>query len=320
MFECPFECRGRGAWQAQPVSKDTGAQTQVWSAGADTADMHSPGFAMPAIEHFFKNASALPTMPELATRLLRSLNRDDLSLPELASLLERDQSLAAKVLRLANSARYSRGRSVGSLREAAALIGMRSLRDLSLAACMSGLFPSLQWFDRARFWRHSVATAGHARVMAPLCGADPDVAYLGGLMLRTGRILMLMDDPEAVNRTESMAAGPDSLMAAERAILGCCHPEVSAGLTRLWQFPTELSSAIEAAANPLDFQPFSKLGAVLRMASTLSDAGERELPEVLTLQACHAALILQLDIDLSTLSQLVLPFDAMTVGVDQLLN
>ena len=54
---------------------------------------------------YLQCASALPTMPEVAQRLLRSFDRDELSLGELAALVNQDATLAAKRMRLTNSAR-----------------------------------------------------------------------------------------------------------------------------------------------------------------------------------------------------------------------
>jgi HD-like signal output (HDOD) protein len=272
------------------------------------------------IDRYFTNPAALPTMPELANRLLRSIARDDLSLAELAGLIGRDASLAAKLLRLANSARFSPARPVSGLRDAAQLLGLRTLRDLALGACLAGMFPAQPGFDRARFWRHSLATAGHARVLARLASLDEDAAFLAGLVLRTGRLLMLMSDSQAVARTESLADAPDTLCLHERALLGCDHTEVSAELARRWKFPPELCEAMAATRAPLTAQPFSPLAAVLRLAATLADSGDLGLPELPTVQAQHGDLLARLKLDAAPLAEELLPFDALTLGADQLLG
>jgi HD-like signal output (HDOD) protein len=259
-------------------------------------------------------------MPELASRLLRSLARDDLSLAELAGLIARDPSLATKVLRLANSARFGTQREVASLRDAANLIGLRGLRDLTLAACLAGMFPPSTGFDRARFWRHGVATAGHARVLAPMAGIDPDEAYLAGLLLRTGRLLMLQVHPAQVARIDALADQPDSLIGHERALLSCSHAEVSAELARRWRFPSPLAQALAAAADPLAAQPFATMAGVVRLASTLADAGDLGLPELDTLLAVQPALVERLALDPTQLAETLLPYEVLTIGVDQLLH
>ena len=194
-------------------------------------------------DRFVQQACALPAMPEVANKLLRSFDRDDLSLNELAGLIGRDQTLSARVLRLANSARYSPSRSVTSLNEAAMTLGTRTLRDLALSACMVGMFPSIPGFDRLAFWRTTLATAAYAQPLARFLEEDEDAAYLGGLMLRTGQLLMLMVDPDMTQRIGRLSLEIDSRISFENSLLGCSHPEITAELARHWRFPNTLVTA-----------------------------------------------------------------------------
>ena len=58
---------------------------------------------MNASDRYLHNSDALPVMPETAVQLMRTLEREDTSMSEVAALIERDPSLAIKVLRVANS-------------------------------------------------------------------------------------------------------------------------------------------------------------------------------------------------------------------------
>jgi HD-like signal output (HDOD) protein len=277
---------------------------------------------MPLTEKYFSNAAALPSMPEVAHRLLRSFDDDGMGMQALADLIAQDQGLSVKLLRMANSARYSPRHAIATIKDAAATIGLTALRDLALAACVAGAFPNAGSFDRLRFWRQCLATAGHARMLAQACDVDPDMAYLAGLVMRSGELLMLITEPEAVAQAESLAHLPDSLLDHERALLHCTHLEVTAELARRWHFPEELVAGLAAAGDPLAAKPFSRLGAVLRMASVMSDAGDRSLPALTTLLELQPALVhhLHLDLDLDWLAQHLMPYDALTSGVDQLLH
>jgi HD-like signal output (HDOD) protein len=275
---------------------------------------------MNASDRYLHNSDSLPVMPETAVRLMRTLERDDTSMAEVAALIERDPSLAVKVLRVANSAGVGAQREVANLRDAANLVGMRRLRDLSMAACVANIFPTEGTFDRQRFWRHGLATAGHAKVLAGLCNIDPDTAYLAGLVMRIGRVLMLMVEPEIVSRCDDLNDSPDSLIGHEFEWLGCSHLEVSAALAKRWNFPTEIVNALVAARDPLGTLPFSVLGAVLRLASTLADAGELQLVEVDTLIAIQPELIARLELSADELVEYLKHWDYLTLGVDQLLS
>lgn len=269
---------------------------------------------------YFENATALPTMPEVAHALLSSFRDENLNLGDLARLIGRDASLSAKLLRMANSARFSPRQTISSLQDAGATVGLTAMRDLALAACVSGAFPVATGFDRLRFWRQCLATAGYARVMAQACDVDPDTANLAGLVMRTGELLMWMADPETVARAESLAHLPDSLLDHEMALLHCHHLDVTAELARRWRFPEEMSVAIAAAADPMAQKPFSRLAAVLRLASVMSEAGDRNLPATATLLETQPDLVKHVNLDMDWLAKHLQPYATVTAGVDQMLH
>ncbi|HSI60345.1 MAG TPA: HDOD domain-containing protein [Ideonella sp.] len=272
------------------------------------------------IAPFVDKASTLPAMPEVAVKLLRSFERDDLSLAELAGLIGRDQALAAKVLRLANSARYSPTHAISSLRDASAMLGLRSMRDLTLSACMAGAFPKLRGFDRLEFWRGTLAVAAYAQPIARMLDVDEDTAYLGGLMLRTGQILMLMVDPANTLLAERHAVDLDSRIYFETSLMGCNHPEVTAELARHWHFPQVLVNAFGAATDPLAARPFCRLGAVLRLASVVADCHERGEPVDYGLRLTQAPLLAHLQLDLAWLQAHLPDHRLATAGVEDLMH
>ena len=253
------------------------------------------------VDAFLQRASSLPAMPEVARRLLSSFDRDDLSLPVLADLIARDSALAAKVLRLANSARYSPAHTVSSIGDAAAILGLRSLRDLTLSACLAGTFPAARGFDRLAYWSGNLAVAAYAQPVARLLGLDDDTAYLGGLMLRTGQMLMLMADPDGTAQVAQQASLPDSRIDMELRHFGCSHPLLTAELARHWHFPAGLSHAFAAAADPLACRPFDRLGAALRLASVVADCRAAGVPAPQGLRAAQGALVDHLALDLDWL-------------------
>ena len=92
--------------------------------------------APPALQHFLQFAADLPPLPETAQRLIASFGREDLSLRELSALIGQDPALTARLLRLANSARYSPRERITRLQDAAAVVGLGPLRALALGACL----------------------------------------------------------------------------------------------------------------------------------------------------------------------------------------
>ena len=93
------------------------------------------------------------------------------------------------------------------------------------------------------FWRTTLATAAYAQPLARFLEEDEDAAYLGGLMLRTGQLLMLMVDPDMTQRIGRLSLEIDSRISFENSLLGCSHPEITAELARHWRFPNTLVTA-----------------------------------------------------------------------------
>jgi HD-like signal output (HDOD) protein len=265
-------------------------------------------------------AAQLPTMPEVARRLLNSFDSDDLSLTTLAALIGRDPALSAKVLRLANSARYSPSRAISSLSDAAASLGLRTLRDLALSACISGAFPTVRGFDRIGFWRGNLAMAAYAQTIARHLEVDEDTAYIAGLTLRIGQMLMLMCDADRVLQVHSHSGAVDSLIGFEESMIGFSHPQLSARLASAWRFPPAIVSAFEAAADPLAAKPFTRLGACLRLASVITDARERGLDELASLLEVQGPLVAHLQLDLAWLGEHLPDHRLAAAGAEELLN
>lgn len=276
-----------------------------------------------AAERFFARHNALPTMPEVAARLLKSFDDDNVGLAQIAALIETDGALTAKVLRLANSAHYSPSHQIATVVDAAHALGLETLRNLALAACLSGAFPQVPGLDRATFWRHSVATATYARILARMLGADAavsDTAYLAGLMLRTGQLLMALDEPQRVADVEAHAAEPGSRFSLEEHRFGCTHADVTASLAAHWHFPHALVQAFQDANAPLEVRPFSLIAAVLHVAEVLADAAEHHDEPVQALKTAVPELIEHLHLDLGLLAARVAAAGDPAGEVEQLLH
>ncbi len=256
-----------------------------------------------AAQRFFANQAALPTMPEVASRLLKSFDDPNLNIGRLAELIGKDATLSAKLLRLANSARYSPSHNIGTLHDAANTLGLDALRNLSMAAAISGSFPVIPGVDRKAFWRHAVSTAAYARLLALQLALDADEVYLAGLMLRTGELLMAMTDGANVADVESHAREPGSRYSLEQSRFGCSHADVTAALAARWHFPASMVQAFTDANDPMSVRPFSLMAAVLHMAEVLADAQEQKVDPVKALQDATPDLVEHLHLDLEDLAR-----------------
>jgi len=275
---------------------------------------------MGSIEQFFLSGNSLPAMPEIARQLIASFDDEKVDLNTIVKLTSQEQSLALKILRLANSARYARSRSVSSLNDAAGMLGMERLRNLVLAASIAGAFPRVHGLDRIAFWKHAIATGGYARWFARILGVDADSGYLAGFMLRSGQLLMASALPDAIAAVEAGCTTPGVRMAHEQRILGCTHAQVTAELARRWQLPQRLIDGFAHAARPLEARPFSLLAALLNMAAVMADSGAMNVPASDALQEAEGPLLDHLRLDVPWLQSTAPTFEELTAPVDELLS
>ena len=93
-----------------------------------------------SVESLFNNVYNLPSIPKVVQELTESFGSDKANADEIANKIAKDQAFAAKVLRLANSARYGVGRKIASISNAVVLLGISQLRTLVTASGMTSAF------------------------------------------------------------------------------------------------------------------------------------------------------------------------------------
>jgi HD-like signal output (HDOD) protein len=219
----------------------------------------------------FFHSVKLPVMSEVAHSLIRTLNDEDVSVTQVRNIIAKDPSLTARLLRLANSASFGLSRKIGSLDEAVALIGMSQVRALALSAGLNTAFPVVAGLDRKAFWDSCMACAGYSQWLAGSLGMDRQQAWLSGLMLRLGELLIGQVNPERIAQIEALPQVPGERWERELKLLGFTEGEMTGELARHWKFPDEMVRGLETCAKPMLAKPFSPLGGVIHLSALLAD-------------------------------------------------
>lgn len=227
---------------------------------------------MPELEKFFENIQ-LPTVPGVAQELIATMRDEDIPLEKVRMAISRDPALMAKLVRLANSARFGLSRKVASLDDALAMVGLNQVRTLALAACMAGVFKDAAGIDPDAFWKESMATAGYAQWLARVLGVDVQQAWLAGFLVRLGELIIAQKSPELISSIEELPHRPGSRWSRERRLLGFSETQVMAELARRWKFPQNLVDALDTADDPTAFKPFCRLGGIVHVAMLLAEIG-----------------------------------------------
>jgi len=221
-------------------------------------------------------ANRLPVFPVSLRRALGLLARgDDVSVQQLAVVIESDVVLAGKIVAIANSAFYARGNQVTSLNRAIARIGIQKTQNALLGVSVSRMFGSVHLpgtWPSARFNAHSLATATLSDLIVRFLPAmDPEWAFLAGLFHDIGLLLIAAGLPEEYALLARNESHGD--VEYERQLLGFSHFELGADLLARWNFAPCVRTAVRNCEHAgLPFTKPLTLAAVATMASRLADA------------------------------------------------
>ena len=212
---------------------------------------------------------AIP-LPQTTVRIVQLTNQPDSSMTELAQVLEQDQALSARVLRVANSAYFGLPRQVTSIRDAVVLLGQSTLRSLVFTASVVGVLGrevAGYGLGKGALWQHSVAAARAARHLSERVGLDSDEAYVAGLLHDIGKIVLdqYMQDEfaRALDLTTDDGIPFDQ---AERSVFGVDHAEIGGVLAERWELPARLVDAIRHHHRPSAAQTAPRLTAAVHVA------------------------------------------------------
>lgn len=189
----------------------------------------------------------LPSLPQAVAELLASMGDDDVDVDRIARQIARDQSLTARVLRVANSSFYGLQNKVNTLNEAVVVLGFRAVRSMVLAVSMNSAFRGVQCagFDTQAYLRHGVASALAARALAPLAGQNPEYAFTAGLLHDIGQLVLAANFAAVYTEVLAYRHKHDCpLIVAERDLLGVDHTVAGGLLAEAWHFPDLLRGAV----------------------------------------------------------------------------
>lgn len=194
----------------------------------------------------------LPTLPTVLSKILSAASDPDSSVLELGELISSDQSLAATLLHLVNSAYYGFYRQIESVTQAIVMLGFLEVRKLTLTATAFRNFGSdSSHYDRVQLWRHSLASALAAENCARTLNAPVTGCFEAGLLHDIGKVVFDILYPEEFRKAAELAHQRGcQIEIAEREIIGMDHAEAGGVLADHWNLPESVVEAISCHLDP----------------------------------------------------------------------
>jgi HD-like signal output (HDOD) protein len=184
----------------------------------------------------------LPSFPEIAVRVRRILSDPKSSIEQVVRVVGSEPALAARLLRISNSASLNRsGKTVTDLRTAINRIGYNMVRSASISFAMVQIRNSNKLAGLEHYledlWKRSTVVAAFAFVLARTCTAvNPDEALLTGMMHGIGKLYVL------TRATEHLELFASASMLDE--IIKEWHPSIGKAILENWDFPEAMAEAV----------------------------------------------------------------------------
>jgi putative nucleotidyltransferase with HDIG domain len=213
------------------------------------------------------NTSNIPMLPEVAARVITLASSPDVTISHLAQLITKDQVLTTRLLSLANSAYYMSSIDVTTVPEAIMRMGAGAVRNVAVTLCVTSCMRDRNVYGvhGQLLVDHGLGTAYVARLVADDAGADPEQAFLCGLLHDIGKMVILKWHYDHVKRTGQ------AVDAAELAeLLTRCHPHVAGLAFRRWGLPTDLDEPVLHHHDHTQATTARRMAAVIYLANRLS--------------------------------------------------
>ncbi|MFZ4626167.1 MAG: HDOD domain-containing protein, partial [Rhodoferax sp.] len=191
----------------------------------------------------------LPSPKGVALAIMEACRREDVTIAEVANLVQADPALLGRLLQQANSASMG-GRPVVAVSEAVSRLGLAAVRQLSLSFSLIDQYGkgNCAGFDYVGFWSHSLLMGLAMKDFGSLQRlGQADELFTCGLLARVGCLALATAYPYDYAQLLLSGASESGFLAVERKTLQLDHLQMSAALLAHWGIPA-------AFAEPMLFQ------------------------------------------------------------------
>lgn len=256
------------------------------------------------LEEIVRQIDKMPSLSPTVGKIVQIANDPTSSPKDLATVITMDPVLTARVLKLVNSAYFGLSSQVTNILRAIILLGLTTIKNLALSTAVLTRFDAKKTgsgLDISSFWRHSLAVAVTAKIIARVRNVDErerEEFFIAGLLHDIGKVVLDEHFPEELAQIIALrTASGCPLGVAEQRIIGVQHPEIGKWLAERWLLAPTLLECISCHHDPGQATHSPQTVATIYLANILAhalkigDSGENALHS----PAAEALEILNLD-------------------------
>ena len=227
------------------------------------------------MEAVVSRISQLPTLPSIAHELQQLVARESSSAKDIEKVIQKEQVLAARILKLSNSAYFGLSRQVSDISQAVTVLGTRRLHDLVMASFVFSQLssPPSKSLDYVHLWEHALATACATESVAEHFRLERDKAFMAGLLHDIGKLVLSIYFPREYDETlRASVRDRAPLVRVEEERLGITHAEVGYMLLAKWKLPEAYAYSTKYHHQAAPSSPHRDLAGMVHVGDILAKA------------------------------------------------
>ena len=234
----------------------------------------------------------LPTLPAVAMEVNKMLLNYDTTINKLSDIIEKDQAIVSKILKLVNSSFFGLRGKISNISHAIVVLGFNTIRNAVVSISIIDAFTvkeSLDGFDITNFWKHSLSVAVTSKYLAEKIGFhSSDDCFVGGLLHDMGKIVLLQHFKNLFQKVWIAVEGNNlSFYEAERNQIPIDHAQIGGYLARKWQLPAALVDAIQYHHSVESDTDDQNLSMIIHAANIIANTYAQDFKNNLELSDIH---------------------------------
>ena len=208
------------------------------------------------IRKLVSGMSKIPSIPSVYSEMVEKVGEENASIEEIGSVIAKDPGISAKLLKLVNSAFFGLCREVSNPADAAAYLGIETMKALVLSIHTFESFKAVKCpgFSIEKVWNHSLEVANMARKVseiADLPKSNGDESFIAAILHDVGKLLLADNKPVEYQEVIVSAAKENvPVFIAEDRAFGANHADVAGFILNLWGLPQRVIDAIALHHTP----------------------------------------------------------------------
>jgi diguanylate cyclase (GGDEF)-like protein len=200
-----------------------------------------------------RTCTSFPTPPAVAMQVIALAQDPDIVLGKVADTVSADPAIAAKVMRIANSAMYARRRQSTNLRQALIVLGLNATLTLALSFTLVSSLrkDASKGFDFDAYWKRAILAATWGKLLASELGRrDAEEVFLASLLQDIGMLAIDKIAPETYNGLSTFQLEHQRVAQHEMTCLTTDHRTIGAWMLKNWNMPGALIRGVQHSHDP----------------------------------------------------------------------